>query len=514
MARRPPGSGVILIAMPSTTSPLTTDIPLRPYRHLRRLLAALLLALVAVAALRICVGTATARQMAALMDQRRALGLATSVDDLAGDAVPDEDNAAVVWGQAINAMNPAAESPAESISVFRSYPPYGQNWFDLARGSRAGNPGIFPLAHKAATLDRANWKIDYNARLTFNSGLAGLNDLRGLANKLGDDLLLRHFDGDDAAAVAQASDLLHYGSTIRETPIMVWNLVGVGIEALALHRIEVMAGDLNGSTVPAARPADSKAVRELIRLLLDDAGLIRQAQRAAASDPLTLGKLMAGFDSTLMTRALADRDRYREIRRATVMAGVEDYAELLRVTDLAMFNSGMTPDDFSYLGVAPGAKSWPRFSRVTPDIGGRSWEKYFLVTLRIRTERQVAATALAARLFYLDHGRWPNYISELVPGYLPRPPVNYTSVTQKPIEYLVTTTRDGALRPMLVFAFGDSPASGDPPPAYPQYGQNSNTYMQKNTRRAVRQWRDLSRWDPNHNFDWFGGELDSPFGGE
>ena len=43
---------------------------------------------------------------------------------------------------------------------------------------------------------------------------------------------------------------------------------------------------------------------------------------------------------------------------------------------------------------------------------------------RIRMEARLAAAALAARLYYAEHGRWPESIEALVPDYLPVVPLD------------------------------------------------------------------------------------------
>jgi len=56
---------------------------------------------------------------------------------------------------------------------------------------------------------------------------------------------------------------------------------------------------------------------------------------------------------------------------------------------------------------------------------------------RILTDRRLAATALAIRLFVIDHiGAFPRSLNELVPSYLPAVPMDPMAVGNRPIGYL------------------------------------------------------------------------------
>ncbi len=53
------------------------------------------------------------------------------------------------------------------------------------------------------------------------------------------------------------------------------------------------------------------------------------------------------------------------------------------------------------------------------------------------TDRRLAATALAIRLYVVDHnGKWPIRLDQLVPDYLPAVPIDAMSVDGKSISYL------------------------------------------------------------------------------
>jgi hypothetical protein len=118
---------------------------------------------------------------------------------------------------------------------------------------------------------------------------------------------------------------------------------------------------------------------------------------------------------------------------------------------------------------------------------------------RVNTEQTFAAMSLASHLFFMDHGRWPNSIDELVPAYLPHQSIDPWGDGHQMLGYVLVKggLPDGSDRPMVYSRCGsqdglfyrvDRPEYGfysvhpsDPSPALRLHGG---------------QFRDVTAWLP------------------
>jgi hypothetical protein len=101
------------------------------------------------------------------------------------------------------------------------------------------------------------------------------------------------------------------------------------------------------------------------------------------------------------------------------------------------------------------ARTWPEAKHIIPDADtaeqrnaiGQIWNLFADSSIpaltmvmerhyQVITERRMAATALAIRLYELDHGQRPKTLEELVPDYLPAVPDDPYSAGPQPIRYL------------------------------------------------------------------------------
>jgi hypothetical protein len=138
------------------------------------------------------------------------------------------------------------------------------------------------------------------------TALPHLNRARHLANTVGDAALYAHLNGDDATALETIRDVRYLSRAVSEEPFLVSHLVCVGIDALALARLQIIAsglqiapeGEADGAVSSAGamgllpttraatvrRPATVAQVRALIAELLDDRALVEGLQRVFAGE--------------------------------------------------------------------------------------------------------------------------------------------------------------------------------------------------------------------------------------
>ena len=93
---------------------------------------------------------------------------------------------------------------------------------------------------------------------------------------------------------------------------------------------------------------------------------------------------------------------------------------------------------------------WDSLSYTLSNILRPSFERMVIMDFRGRAKRVMAATALAIRLYEIDHGRRPEKLADLVPDYLDAAPDDPFAAPGTPIGYL-----PNAPRPLL-YSIGEN----------------------------------------------------------
>jgi hypothetical protein len=507
-------------AAPAPDAEAQGPYPARFWWFKRLTLLCLALA-VGVAALRVWWGREAERRLQAALAPLVAEGWPVRAADMNPPPVPEEVNAAAYLKAAIKAIDAANDSPAASSLTYPSYPPYGAEWEALAEASVAGSAKAFPLARRARAFDRFDWGTRVK-RPAVATPLPHLNDARHMANTVGDAALHAHVNGDDAAALEAVRDVLHLDRGVGAEPFLVTHLVRVGIESLALSRLQVIApgmavapdGADGGATTtpadgaPAALPAPKAAtqrraagraqVRALVAELLDERDLAASQLRAYASEragQVDTAEWMG--ELAPMTRPMFRLDAVRMIERNAALMEAAAQPSSPAANAVLARAAGAGPP-------APptGANLFnpPRVGRVKREridypvllssklanIGmGRAIEHH----MRVRAERRMTAVSLAAQLYRADTGRWPPSIEALVPKYLPEVPVDPLAADGRPLKYLLVRggLPDGGDRP-VVYSVGRNGVD-DTPDAKALPGSPWTSW---NNGRD--EYRELARW--------------------
>jgi hypothetical protein len=394
-------------------------------------------------------------------------------------AVPDKENAAYYYRKAFQKISSTAICPSASNYSFVDYPPFTSTWYAMTDQAVAADTQALALAHQAHDFDRADWGVRFRPGASPASILLPfLNPSRNLANLLGDAATDAHMHGHDDLAFARIEDLLHLASATQQQGLLVGRLVDIGIEALAVTRVEVISLNfhLAGSS---ANGVSRVEVLSLIRQLLDDSDEIRRAHQ-----------------TMLMERVLFFDGAQRVHSNATI---------LRPMVDLAMASA---LDQFSILMRSEEAANWPQCQAITaalpPGIMNPpvptaapprfshlpgffySMSRYELTEYRVASERRLAAISLAVNLYRLDHGFWPKDLQTLVGPYLPAVPADLFCAGQ-PIGYVILPSPSGMQRPMLYFE-PSGKTTNLVPPSQPAFG------WQITQTNNWRQWRDISDW--------------------
>ena len=471
----------IALTVPAPTAPPHAAASAEPERQvpyplrfwwLKRLTLLCVLLAAALAAVRLGSGWHADRRLRAALDPVVAEGGPVRPADLNPPAVPDEVNSAAYLKQAMAAIDMLNDSPAASSS---GAPFYSAEWESLSEKSVAGSAKVFPLARQARAFRQVDWGTRVK-RPPISVTLPYLNQARHMANTVGDAALYAHANGDDAAAVEAIRDVRHLAKAVGHDPFIICHLVEVGIESLALQRLQMIAAGLQvapeDATAPQPpvpfpttkantprRPATRAQVRVLIAELLDERDVDASLKRALAGERvahLDTADWMA--ESSRVLRPMYQLDTVRMLEQDEVLmeaAAQPTWPEVRGV--LARRLAGKPPPPAPPAPAAPGtsAKRQPvDYARVLSSTllgGGIMNGRFFEISLRARAERRMTAASLAAQLYRADHGEWPPSLQALVPNYLPAVPADSLAVPGTPLKYMLVKggIPGGADRPVV-----------------------------------------------------------------
>lgn len=441
------------------------------------------------------------RELQARIDAHRRAGEPTAPEHLQPAHVPDERNAALLYGQAAGAVSVKVDCPSASAHDFGYDLPYRPEWIALTKRAIELNPKPLELARQAIQRNQADWGIRFSSPL-INLSLRMLAPQRNLANLLGDTALYEHFQGNDTQAVADVRTIMHQGRIVGDQPFLVTWFVGAGIDALAIARLEIMASDLHIAQDAPTRQSTGEVSREEIRSLILDLLGGRQdgrsmARALKAERVFAVDYLDAIFGSSLLLKPVFRLDTARSVDRDTEIA-----AACILPTLPAARTAIRPPTPMEQqLRNMPSGMSFPPGARsslpIDPALRTRllatmivAPDSMAAVVHRAVCDQRMAAIMLAFRLYVLDHSRYPQTLQDLVPEYLPTMPPDPMAPDGRPFGYFIAA--DGK-RPILysVGEDGVDQTKGRAP--------NLSTHLLKGWQSIPKgqpddQYRDLSSW--------------------
>ncbi len=158
------------------------------------------------------------------------------------------------------------DSPAASTLEYPSYPPFDAEWNRLATEADVKNKPARDLLRTARALNSANWPF-------MKDGSKYLNNVRNLANELGDSALYLHLlHGRDVEAIENIRDTMHLARLLRGPQNgegLIRMLVATGVDALAMCRINMIAPGLRFADASDGKTVSRADAGKLIGELLD-----------------------------------------------------------------------------------------------------------------------------------------------------------------------------------------------------------------------------------------------------
>jgi hypothetical protein len=434
------------------TDELTHPIPPR-YWWLKRILLATGVLVVALVILRLWWGWEAERRLEAKIAEYRAAGQPVTLEDFQFPPVPDDDNAAKLLQDAAAAIVTPGGLGVSLDDVFGDIRLVEEHADEVGKLVEA-NADALRRARQARSRPGTDWKLGMRSPV-INVILPDLSSQRHLAKLLCTAALYQHHTGDDAESVETIGDVLEVAERVGEMPFLISEFVSIAIYALADTVVEQIAPNLLvdiGSPEPtgaSVAPARQEQLRALITTLLDDEPL-REAWRfgmygerlmcldstnLVASGQVNMGALTGGpwlprpLTVALGPMFICDGVFMMEYETAFAEAGsAASFPDArARMPRYPSFDSGIKRNMHSLS------------HRLLPTLD-RALELHF----QSIAKRHMAATALAIRLYELEHGRQPESLDQLVPHYVTGLPSDPFASDGQPLGY-----RRDAVHPVI-----------------------------------------------------------------
>jgi hypothetical protein len=430
----------------NSTLPDDSAEPIPPrYWWLKRILLAVGVLILALAALRWWWGYEAQRRLQAKIDEYHALGQPVTIEDFQFPPVPDEENAAHFLVQAASALvrPPIEDAVAEELC---SYPEGVPEHADAVARWVATNGETLRLVHEARGKNGIDWGLRYTSPV-INITFPSFSSQRALARFLCATALLQHQKGDDASAVDTLRGVLFQAEAVgQEQGFLISHLVAMAIDALGVNTLEAImptlpVGEEDSAGRPGALPASRAQVDDLIADLLDEAALRQSWLRAMWGERLFCLDSVNAVVTTPGAPGAIAMGAPNLARPLGWLLKPMFQLDAIFMMDFctACAEAGLSRDYQRAKSMAPG---FPTFeSNIERNSHLLSWDLLPALGSCLRQHfyvlayRRLAATALAIRLYEFEHEHRPHALNELVPDYIPAIPLDPFSADGAPIGY-------------------------------------------------------------------------------
>jgi GNAT superfamily N-acetyltransferase len=406
------------------------------------------------------------RRLQAKIAKYRAAGQPVLLEDFATAPVPDEDNAAHYLTLAATAISSSADAirlqetiadPAER----RTRLPEMQQLVEQ-------NAEALRLVRVARDKAAADWKCPLRSPLIALK-LSNLSPQRNVSRLVCVAALYEHERDNDAEAVERLLDALALGRHTESTgPVLIVHLVRIGQDGLAVGAVENIAYELHvADGEPQAaesglRPAPRDRVRDLIRALLDEQDLQQRGRWSVYGErTMELDSVLWTVGARFSLGPSAPAPAAGQLGSMFPPAFIALWGPAFQLDALRMMRSTTSVADAFAARDYPAARALmpSELTRAyAPQVWARllSWillpslDRSLTIEFRARAMRRLAATALAMRMYEVDHARLPATPAELVPDYLPAVPEDPFDAQHGPLRY-----RAAAPGPLL-YSVGNS----------------------------------------------------------
>ncbi len=446
--------------------PIETAVqPIPPrYWWLKRIGIAVGVLFVALFALRLWWGWEANRRLQAEIDRIIAAGEPIYPEDFdPKEEIPDDQNAARLLILAMERVSFTSEQQQLYEKIIYE-PELVQMHLVEVRGIVESSKGALMLARRARGLPGIDWGVRMRTP-AINFMLPNLSGQRSLSKLMSLAARYHHFAGNDGEAIEILRDALSHSENFNQHPTLISQLVAWACEAFTIRTLEEILPSLritpdDETTVSRMGAASHSQIRSLIAEFLDERPLrdgMRQAMMCERIYQVDIhNELMQG--NTTMSALIGWqgpppinvpdviwRHALGPAITLDIVANLRDTTLLVEAADTASYSGVPDVEDDSM--EASGFQSLLHPFR---DSLVASLDRAFVLYFRMLARRREAGTALAVRLYEIDHGRRPDTLSELVPEYIPHLPEDVFAEEGQTLRY-----SPNALHPMI-YSIGDN----------------------------------------------------------
>lgn len=426
-------------------TPVDSRQPPRRGTWTRRMALGIVACILTIVITRIYWGFNTHRKLEAKIAEIRARGEPILVGDFVTPRVAEDDNAARQYETAASAiaiprgLDFIRDDFLRHPDLALTYPRAFAYFFEL-------NSEGLELLREARLRSACDWNGPWSSPISPNI-VPAASVAREVAQMGALAALYAHMEGEDAEAVERVRDVLLLARRTQESSrnaiefSIASGFVGWACGALdAITPSLRIAGEYDSeSGLAAARSIVEKLITELLDESAADAGWTRaalgercimlEAVRGELNGQLPRGTILPDVGIWVIpsvSRIL------RPVIEGSVTAQLDACSALSRLSEHPDFASGARAKERAEESIEPGSSWRGQLTGYWPLTSPANWESF----CRVRTERRLAALALAIRLYTHDHGELPNSLEELCPAYIPAIPRDPFSPVDEPMRYI------------------------------------------------------------------------------
>ncbi|MDP6545984.1 MAG: hypothetical protein QGH60_18545 [Phycisphaerae bacterium] len=388
--------------------------------------------------------------------------------DFATDPIPDDQNAAILYKQAMDdpvltdlkwmlerefgdIMETLECDSYDLIHEFTAKREVRQKHPDEVQELLGMAKDAFVLCRKARLRDKVDWGGDFSGKAYEDAGPRGLVSCVSIANLLFLAAVEAHDAGRDDDAVEYIRDMIALGDSLIAYPRMINHMICLAVNDIAIQAFEEILPSLEIGDAPGS--ASIKNIRRLLARLLDDVPL-RQGLTL-----VLMGERSANYEACLRVLNLDLPDGEVDVEfggdyySSSIFAKAGyDYcmAPLLRV-DAAWSvkrcdayvraSSSQTLPEYrrAIRQTVLDAEEYferPSYVRQLSSILYYMFGQSFRGHYRYLAKRQMAGVALAVRMYQIDCGRLPDRLGQLVSDYLANIPQDPMAESGSQIRYV------------------------------------------------------------------------------
>ncbi len=428
------------------------------YWWLKRILLGVLALFILLHVLRLWWGHVAESRFEAEVARYRAAGQPVDPEDFDPPPIDDEDNAALLYMEAANAIVTPQNVDLDILG--RSFSPeYVRANLEDMHVWVESNAEPLKLLQRARERAGVDWEVQVQSPI-IGTYLPMLSPQRELVKLVGSVALYEHAAGDHNAAVGRVLDMLRVASAIDRQPSLISHLVSIALRDMVIRTVEAILPNLvienKLEAHSALVPSDTRAQLESVIAALQDETNMTAAARTVCF-----------FERAMMidTVDLATTGRLGPIGLFSTMGGgapapasLPERAAVYPLGPLIMLDALKMCQHLTTWAEAVSKPTWPVAAEAAPRDPSLSkgieslqhplsrmllpfMRRPAVLHFRAVADQRMAIIAIALRLYRHDHGALPELLKALVPDYLDELPGDPFAVSEREFGYLPDNER-------------------------------------------------------------------------